>query len=51
MKTLTKSEIQDIANDTDSPLIKQMANEKLKQEFEGDIVAQNDTIISIINSK
>ena len=40
MKTLTKSEIQDIANDTDSPLIKQMANEKLKQEFEGDIVAQ-----------
>ncbi|MDF1676875.1 MAG: AAA family ATPase, partial [Vicingaceae bacterium] len=40
MKTLTKSEIQDIANDTDSLLIKQMANEKLKQEFEGDIVAQ-----------
>lgn len=40
MKNITKKELIDIADSTDNPVIQEMLQKKLKDEFEGDVIAQ-----------
>lgn len=48
---LKKEQLVDIIDNTDNDLIKNLAKQKVAEEFQGDEVAQkNDSIISIIVS-
>lgn len=40
MKNITKKELLDIADTSDNPVVQEMLQQKLKDEFEGDIIAQ-----------
>lgn len=40
MENVTKKDLMDIAENTGNPLIKQLAKQKMQEEFEGDVVAQ-----------
>jgi cobaltochelatase CobS len=40
MKNITKKELLDIADTTDNPVVQEMLQKKLKDEFEGDVIAQ-----------
>jgi cobaltochelatase CobS len=40
MKNITKKELLDIADTTDNPIVQEMLQKKLKDEFEGDVIAQ-----------
>jgi len=40
MENVTKKDLMDIAENTGNPLIKQLAKQKMQEEFQGDVVAQ-----------
>jgi MoxR-like ATPase len=40
MENITKKDLMDVVSETDNPLIRELAQQKMQEEFEGDVVAQ-----------
>lgn len=40
MENITKKDLMEVVSETDNPLIRELAQQKMQEEFEGDVVAQ-----------
>ena len=40
MESITKKDLMDVVNQSDNPMIQELAKQKMQEEFEGDVVAQ-----------